>query len=79
MLQKTIGTGLGLYISREVARKMGGDVRLERSEPSKGSTFVFFSAKIKYRTGLANKINTEKQMLLSLNSTVGQLNTSVTP
>lgn len=35
------GTGLGLYISREFARKMGGDLWLAESTPSKGSVFVF--------------------------------------
>ncbi len=38
---KITGTGLGLFISREMARKMGGDVWLEKSEPGKGSTFAF--------------------------------------
>jgi|GEM_PF-2010479 len=33
------GTGLGLYISREFARLMRGDIKLVRSEPSKGTTF----------------------------------------
>ncbi len=33
------GTGLGLVITRELARRMGGDVRVT-SEPGTGSTFV---------------------------------------
>jgi signal transduction histidine kinase len=33
------GTGLGLYISRELARRMNGEIVVE-SEPSQGSTFV---------------------------------------
>ncbi len=38
---RTVGSGLGLYISRGVARKMGGDIRLEKSAVGEGSTFVF--------------------------------------
>jgi PAS domain S-box-containing protein len=34
------GTGLGLYISREIVRRMGGRIRVE-SEPGNGSTFSF--------------------------------------
>jgi len=34
------GTGLGLYVSREFARVMGGDLVLEKSEFEKGSTFL---------------------------------------
>jgi len=33
------GTGLGLYISRELARRHGGDITAE-SQPGEGSTFV---------------------------------------
>jgi PAS domain S-box-containing protein len=33
------GTGLGLYISRELARRMGGEISVS-SEPAEGSTFV---------------------------------------
>ncbi|CAM9589345.1 unnamed protein product, partial [Scytosiphon promiscuus] len=39
------GAGLGLSISRELARLMLGDVTLAQTEPGKGSTFIFsFSA-----------------------------------
>ncbi|HEX6348503.1 MAG TPA: ATP-binding protein [Candidatus Dormibacteraeota bacterium] len=34
------GTGLGLYIGRELAARMGGTLELERSEPGLGSLFV---------------------------------------
>ena len=33
------GTGLGLVISREIARAMGGNIHLVQSEPKVGSTF----------------------------------------
>ncbi|HET9239125.1 MAG TPA: PAS domain S-box protein [Oligoflexus sp.] len=35
------GTGLGLALSRKLARALGGDVRVVRSEPGAGSTFLF--------------------------------------
>ena len=39
----TKGTGLGLYISKILARGMKGDVDLLESEEGKGSVFVFFA------------------------------------
>jgi PAS domain S-box-containing protein len=35
------GTGLGLYISKEFIKLMGGDMWLIKSEPGHGSTFAF--------------------------------------
>jgi signal transduction histidine kinase len=38
---KPIGSGLGLYISKQIAQKMGGDCWLKESTFGKGSTFAF--------------------------------------
>jgi len=37
---RAAGTGLGLYVSRECARRMGGDLSLEASDEGQGSTFL---------------------------------------
>ena len=39
LTMRTGGSGFGLHISRELARAMGGDVRL-KSSPGAGSTFI---------------------------------------
>ena len=36
---KTVGTGLGLVITREIVRHHGGDIRVE-SEVGRGTTFT---------------------------------------
>ena len=57
------GSGLGLYISREIARKMGGDVWLERSIKDKGSTFVFSLPLAKMDIAKKVKAEIEKEAL----------------
>ena len=50
----TGGTGLGLYISYELVKKMGGELWIEKSEVGNGSTFAFSLPLAK--TELAQKI-----------------------
>lgn len=57
----TGGTGLGLVLSRRLARLMGGDVMLTESKPNVGSTFV-----VKIECSL----NNESAQPLQLNDTV---------
>lgn len=66
-LGKAIGSGLGLYIARSVARKMGGDVVLEKSVPGQGSTFVLILPIADTPRANAVKTQLEKETELSLN------------
>jgi PAS domain S-box-containing protein len=56
-LDRPAGTGLGLYISREMIRKMGGDLWLEKSKSGVGSTFAFSLPLAKLQ--LATKVKAE--------------------
>lgn len=59
------GSGLGLYVSREIIRKMGGELWLKSSAPGKGSVFSFTltrsdtdsAAKIKAAINREEKLN----------------------
>lgn len=64
---KAIGSGLGLYISRGVARKMGGDVYLEKSASDQGSTFVYTVPKAESQQAQEVKKQLEKDRELALN------------
>ncbi len=68
---KAVGSGLGLYISRGVARKMGGDVYLEKSAPNEGSTFVYSIPRADTQRALDVKTELEKTRELTLNKKEG--------
>lgn len=52
------GTGLGLYISREIIRRMGGDLWIKQSEVGRGTTFAFTLPRT--GTALAKRVKMER-------------------
>ncbi len=67
---KPAGSGLGLYISRELARKMGGELWIEESKFKHGSIFAFSLPKADSAMArmVAEKIMKENKSQLGDNS-----------
>lgn len=58
------GTGLGLYLSKTLANKMGGDVWLVESELKKGSNFAFSLPK----SGSKRALEAKQSLLIEINN-----------
>ncbi|HSX09005.1 MAG TPA: PAS domain-containing sensor histidine kinase [Candidatus Saccharimonadales bacterium] len=61
----TAGTGLGLYISYEMVKRMGGELWIENSEIGKGSTFAFSLPLAKSELAQKTKDARNKEMKLN--------------
>jgi PAS domain S-box-containing protein len=55
MTRKYGGTGLGLMLSRQLARALGGDLKLIETEPTVGSKFAFTITAGKAKEGAAHR------------------------
>ncbi len=70
-LNRPVGSGLGLYLSRQLANKMGGDVKLKKSSPGQGSTFALILPRADTDAASKIKSNFEQTTQIAFNDETG--------